>query len=70
MSLRTWLAVGLGLLYSGCSTTRYHQRAKLADSAMQTGDARMEFILNKTQAARGGSFGGYGGAAAGGCGCQ
>ena len=63
--------VVLAALSAGCSTTRYYERARLADHAMKLdANPRLVFILNKTQAAREGSFGGFGGAAAGGCGCQ
>ncbi|MFT7621320.1 MAG: hypothetical protein ACI9WU_000481 [Myxococcota bacterium] len=69
--ISTLLAVGLSLVFAGCATTRFYEREKLANPAMTLdADRRLEFVLNKVQAARGGSFGGFGGAAAGGCGCQ
>lgn len=59
------------LLAQGCAPTRYYERRKLIDRAMVLdADMRLEFIRNKTEAAREGSFGGYGAAAVGGCGCQ
>lgn len=40
-------ALVLGSLASGCATTRYYERAKLADRAMQLdADPRLVFILN------------------------
>ena len=56
---------------SGCSTTRFYERARIADRAMQLDpDSSMTYYLNKLAGAREGGFGGYGGAAAGGCGCE
>ncbi|MBK8482752.1 MAG: DUF4266 domain-containing protein [Proteobacteria bacterium] len=61
----------LALLAQGCAPTRYYERRKLVDRAMLFDvDMRLEYIRNKTEAAREGSFGGYGAAAVGGCGCQ
>jgi outer membrane lipoprotein SlyB len=55
----------------GCATTRYFERAKLRDAAMICdADASLVYVRNKIEAAREGSFGGFGGAAAGSCGCQ
>lgn len=69
-----WLALGallVALLAQGCAPTRYYERRKLVDRAMVfDADMRLEYIRNKTEAAREGSFGGYGAAAVGGCGCQ
>ncbi|MGF1510725.1 MAG: DUF4266 domain-containing protein [Myxococcota bacterium] len=66
--LMTWIGVA-GL--SACSTTRYYEREKLSHRCMQfDGDGRLIFIRNKVEAAREGAFGGFGGAAAGSCGCQ
>lgn len=70
-----WLILAVILLTiamaTGCATTRYYERSRLADHAMTLdADRRLVFILNKTQAAREGSLGGFGGSAAGGCGCQ
>lgn len=61
----------VALLAQGCTPTRYYERRKLLDRAMVfDADLRLEYIRNKTEAAREGSFGGYGAAAVGGCGCQ
>ena len=65
------LLVGLLLGSSACTTTRFYQREKLSDQAMRfDANTRLVYIRNKTEAAREGAFGGFGGAAAGGCGCQ
>ena len=59
------------LATSGCSTTRYHERAKLADHCMQLdADPALVFIRTKTEGAREAAFGGYGRSPAGGCGCE
>jgi hypothetical protein len=56
---------------SGCQTTRYYERRKVADRCMQVGvDGQLVYIRNKIEAAREGSLGGFGSASAGGCGCQ
>ena len=56
---------------TGCATTRFHQRQKLNERCMQLdADGELTYLRNKVEAAREGSFGGYGAAAAGGCGCQ
>ena len=61
----------VALLAQGCAPTRYYERRKLLDRAMVfDADMRLEYIRNKTEAAREASFGGYGAAAVGGCGCQ
>jgi len=55
----------------GCATTRVVDREKIASDVMQfDGDRTVTFLRGKVEAAREGSLGGYGGAAAGGCGCQ
>ena len=69
------VAVGTVLVLAiggaGCATTRYHQRERLADRAMQPdADPALLYVRNKIEAAREGSLGGYGTAAAGSCGCQ
>ncbi len=59
------------MLGGGCTGTQYYERERLQDPAMQFDtDAGFTFIRHKTEAAREGSFGGYGAAAAGGCACQ
>lgn len=59
----------LGL--AGCATTRYYERERLSHRCMQIdADGRVVYIRNKMEAAREGAFGGFGGAAAGSCGCQ
>jgi len=59
------------LLSAGCAPTRYHQRERLSHRCMQMDvDGRVVYIRNKMEAAREGAFGGFGGAAAGSCGCQ
>jgi hypothetical protein len=67
------LAVGLlvSATVAGCSTTRFYERERIADRAMQLdADRAMTYLRNKLASAREGGFGGYGGAAAGGCGCE
>ena len=55
----------------GCATTRFHQRERLADRAMQPdNDPSLLYLRDKVEAAREGALGGYGAAVAGGCGCQ
>lgn len=54
-----------------CSTTRFHQRARLADRCMRyDSDAATAFLRTKAEGAREGSFGGFGMSPAGGCGCE
>ena len=56
---------------ASCATTRFHQREKLSDRCMKLDqEDELVYLRNKTEAAREGAFGGYGSAAAGGCGCQ
>ncbi|MEQ8768146.1 MAG: DUF4266 domain-containing protein [Planctomycetota bacterium] len=58
-------------LVGGCRGTKFFERERLSDRSMQFDtDDSFVFIRNKTEAAREGAFGGYGAAAAGGCGCQ
>jgi hypothetical protein len=76
MRIRPAGLAALGLLLAaaslgGCSTTRYHERQRLADRAMALdADRPVLYLRDKIEAAREGGFGGYGGAAAGGCGCE
>lgn len=54
-----------------CATTRFHERACLADRAAAFDqDEAVAFIRGKIEAAREGALGGFGHASAGGCGCQ
>ncbi len=56
---------------SGCATTQYYEREPLVQPCMQIdADGRVVYIRNKMEAAREGAFGGFGGGAAGSCGCQ
>ena len=66
------LAALLAVIWlSGCSTTRYYERQKLADRAMDFDpDRPVVYLRDKIEAAREGSFGGFAGSAAGGCGCE
>lgn len=71
---RTVLVLGLLVLLGvagGCRGTKFYERERLVDRSMQFDeDDSFVFIRNKTEAAREGAFGGFGAAAAGGCGCQ
>jgi Domain of unknown function (DUF4266) len=59
------------LALSGCTGPRFHERQRLADRACGFDqDRAVLYLRNKVEAAREGSFGGFGGASAGGCGCQ
>ena len=63
--------MALLLVTSGCATTRVYERARIVDPAMSFDeDAALTYLRNKIEAAREGGFGGFGGAAAGGCGCE
>jgi hypothetical protein len=65
------LALAGAAILSGCQTTRYFERSRLADRAMaMDGSGGLVYIRNKIEAAREGGFGGFGASAAGGCGCQ
>jgi outer membrane lipoprotein SlyB len=56
---------------AGCVTTRFHERQCLADRATAFDqDRQVVYLRDKIEAAREGGFGGFGGAAAGGCGCE
>lgn len=56
---------------AGCATTRFHERERLADRAAGFDqDEALAYIRGKLEAAREGALGGFGPAAAGGCGCQ
>ncbi len=73
-SRRSVAVVGLLSLLgatASCQATRFYERERLVDRSMQfDADDAYVFVRNKTEAAREGSFGGFGAAAAGGCGCQ
>lgn len=59
------------LLLPACATTRFHERERLTDRAARFDqDDALAYIRGKLEAAREGALGGYGAAAAGGCGCQ
>lgn len=72
--MRGWRGVIVAALVvgaSGCVTTAYYERERLSHRCMQLdSDGRLIYIRNKVEAAREGAFGGFGGAAAGSCGCQ
>ena len=69
--MRLVLLVLVLLAAGGCATTRYHERESLADWCMKYDATNsMVYLRNKVEAAREGAFGGFGGSAAGGCGCQ
>lgn len=71
MRLRLAIGVLLVALGSGCATTQYYERERLSQPCMQVdADGRVTYIRNKMEAAREGAFGGFGGGAAGSCGCQ
>jgi hypothetical protein len=56
---------------AGCSTTRYYERQRLSDRAAAFDqDRQVVYLRDKIEAAREGGFGGFGGSAAGGCGCE
>jgi hypothetical protein len=58
-------------LATGCSTTGFHQRERLAHPAMRFDpDPSVDYLRTKMEAAREGAFGRFGPVAAGGCGCQ
>lgn len=64
-----WLAAAGAL--SGCATTHFYQRQRLADRAAAFDqDRHVAYLRDKIEAAREGGFGGFGGAAAGSCGCE
>jgi uncharacterized membrane protein len=65
------LGAALALIAPACSTTAFYERERIADRAMQLdADGALVYFRNKIEAAREGAFGGFGGSAAGGCGCQ
>ncbi len=75
MRVRRLLLTALALLMvshlAGCVGANYFERERLLDRAMAFDfDDSFVFIRHKTEAAREGSFGGFGAAAAGGCACQ
>jgi hypothetical protein len=56
---------------TGCATTRFYDRQCLADRAAAFDqDRQVLYLRDKIEAAREGGFGGFGGSAAGGCGCE
>ena len=58
-------------LVTGCSTTGFHQRERLAHPSMRFDtDPSVDYLRTKMEAAREGAFGRFGPVAAGGCGCQ
>lgn len=62
---------GVALAASGCAATRFHERERLSDrAAVFDANSAVAFIRAKMEAAREGAFGGFGAAAAGGCGCE
>jgi hypothetical protein len=64
------LLVAVAVL-SGCATTRFHERERLADRAAAFDqDHQILYLRDKIEAAREGGFGCFGGSAAGGCGCE
>ena len=70
MALALALACASATL-AACSTTRFHQRARLADRCMRyDADAGTAFLRTKAESAREGAFGGFGMSPAGGCGCE
>ena len=65
------LATGGLASTTGCQTTRFHQRARLADRCMKFDvDGATTYIRTKAEAAREGALGGFGMSPAGGCGCE
>jgi hypothetical protein len=72
MRLRSLIVpLGLTATLSGCVTTHFHERERLVDrAALFDQDHFVLYLRDKIEAAREGSFGGFGGAAAGGCGCE
>lgn len=64
-------ALVLGAAGTGCGVTRFHERQRLADRAATfDADRPVVYLRDKIEAAREGGFGGFGGSAAGGCGCE
>jgi len=60
-----------GSLLGGCATTRFYDRELLSDRAMAFDQDRpVVYMRDKIEAARLGSFGGFGDSTAGGCGCE
>ncbi len=72
MTLRLLLlSFSLALGFTGCVTTHFHEREALVDrAALFDQDHFVLYLRDKIEASREGSFGGFGGAAAGGCGCE
>jgi|HubBroStandDraft_4_1064222.scaffolds.fasta_scaffold645659_2 hypothetical protein len=69
---RRWMLVALWASSSmACATTHFHERQCLADRAAAFDqDRQVAYLRDKIEAAREGGFGGFAGAAAGGCGCE
>jgi hypothetical protein len=60
-----------GSAFTGCVTTQFYERQRLVDRAAAFDQERVVvYMRDKIEAARLGSFGGFGGSAAGGCGCE
>jgi hypothetical protein len=56
---------------AGCATTHVYERERIVDATMRfDDDDALGYVRGKIEAAREGAFGGFGAAAAGGCGCQ
>jgi hypothetical protein len=56
---------------TGCATTHFYDRERLVDrSAGFDQDHQVWYMRDKIEAAREGGFGGFGGSAAGSCGCE
>jgi hypothetical protein len=63
-------AVLFAIALTGCATTDFTERRRLADPIMSLEDPAAETHLQqKTSYSREGSVGGIGGSAGGGCGC-
>jgi hypothetical protein len=65
------ILLGVAAALTGCATTRFYDRPCLADRAMAFDQDRpVVYMRDKIEAARLGSFGGFGDSTAGGCGCE
>jgi hypothetical protein len=63
--------LSMASVLTGCATTHFHERQRLVDrAALFDQDPTVLYFRDKIEAAREGSFGGFGGSAAGGCGCE
>lgn len=66
-----FVALTLTVTLDACSTTRFHERQRLAHECMELDpDESVSYLRTKMEAAREGAFGRFGPVAAGGCGCQ